>query len=141
MSNLYLVALLLAFVTSIQVICYKYASKKLNQQTIIAATGATYFMFMLGYMLYNKDVIMTDYVNISSLFVIILITAGLLSVIQTLTYHHAISTYTPSVVHSLMSLTPVLVAVMSFLILGDNITQKQIIGIAIIVFGSIIIST
>jgi uncharacterized membrane protein len=40
-----------------------------------------------------------------------------------------------------MSLTPVLVAVMSFLILGDNITQKQIIGIAIIVFGSIIIST
>jgi hypothetical protein len=141
MSNLLFVSLLLALVTSVQVILYKYASKKLNQQTIIAITGLMYFTFMLGYMLYNKDVIMSDSVNISTLFLIILIVAGLLSVIQTLTYHHAISTYNPAVVHSLMSLTPVLVAIMSFLILGNNITQKQMIGISIIVFGSIIIST
>ena len=96
---------------------------------------------MLGYMFYNRDVIMTDSMNMSTLFMIILIIAGIFSVIQTLTYHHAISTYSPAVVHSLMSLTPVLVAIMSFLILGNNITQKQMIGISIIVFGSIIIST
>src|SRR3990170_1703790 len=72
--------------------------------------------------------------------VVISIVAGIFGVAGGICYHLAIRNDSPSLIAMISSLYPVITIVLSVFILGDKLTAVQIVGIALMMVGLVLVS-
>jgi drug/metabolite transporter (DMT)-like permease len=112
----------------------------MSHPTAMAVFAVMYFTVMLLYMGHHKELISKEIRNIIPSAILLMMAAVILNFIANVLYFRLIKSNGVSIVTALTSTMPIFVALLSFIVLRENMTPKHIAGIAAIVGGVVLIS-
>lgn len=136
-------ALLSAFFTAITVIIAKLGTLNNNESepTIEATLRMLFSFLMLFFILFIKEGINIDYIkNISISNWLYIALSGISFGISSFFFYLALSKGDSTLIVALERSSVLLVAILGMIFLGEALTLQKIIGIALIMFGVIILS-
>jgi len=139
-STLVLTSLLIAFIWALNSVAQKHAVNKMSYPTAMAVFAVMYFVVMLVYIGYHKELISKEIRDILPSAIFLMMAAVILNFIANVLYFRLIKANGISVVTALTSTMPIFVALLSFMILREKMTPKQFAGIAAVVGGVVLIS-
>lgn len=135
MNQLILFSLLCALLGAIATILLKSVFKTHGIGVVTLMFGILYFISALLFFGFNKDRLTSDVRTISVPLVAILTVAVILSFISTLIYNRLVAEHDPAIVAALVSTAPLFILVYQYLVQGDQISPKQLVGIVAIITG------
>ena len=104
---------------------------------IFSVVYATLMLFFIGF---NREIIAKDMKNITKPMILIIVAATLLNFLGNFIYYKLLKHNGVSVVTSLTSVAPLFVAMMAYVVFGESLKMKQLLGIAAITGGVYLIS-
>jgi drug/metabolite transporter (DMT)-like permease len=135
-----LYSLIIAFLWSLQSIAQKHALNTISHPTVFSIFSVLYFVLVLLYIGYNKDLISKDVRNLTSPLILMMTAGVIIAFLANLLYYKILKNNHVSLVTALTSTVPLFVALMAFMSLKETLTPKQIAGISAIVGGVFLIS-
>jgi drug/metabolite transporter (DMT)-like permease len=135
-----LYSLIIAFLWSLQSIAQKHALNTMSHPTVFSIFSVLYFVLVLVYIGYNKDLIHKDVKNLTSPLILLMMAGVIITFLANLLYYKILKHNGVSIVSALTSTVPLFVALMAFLSLKETLSPKQIAGIAAVVGGVFLIS-
>lgn len=136
------------FVFSLRSVVMKLLTKKISVETIIMIVIAINLsLITLCYLfLFDKKRIHSDMdllLKDSDAYILwfVLVIAGIVSVIFRYVYYNLIKEHNLYHISLLLATLPVFVLIMSYFILGEDITSRHLIAMVIIVFGAILLES
>lgn len=139
-STLLLTSLLVAFLWAITSVAQKHATNNLSHPTAMAIFAVMYFTLMLLYIGHHKELISSELRNMIPSAILLLFAAVVLNFIANVLYFRMIKSNGLSLITGLTAVTPVFVALLSFMVLRENLSPKHIAGIVAVVTGVVLIS-
>jgi len=139
-STLVLTSLLVAFIWALNSVAQKHAVNNMSHPTAMAVFSVMYFTLMLLYIGHHKELISKEIRNIIPSAILLMMAAVILNFIANVLYFRLIKANGVSIVTALTSTMPIFVALLSFMVLRENVTPKHIAGIAAVVGGVVLIS-
>jgi len=106
----------------------------------MAIFAVMYFTLMLLYIGHHKELISSELRNMIPSAILLLFAAVVLNFIANVMYFRMIKNNGLSLITGLTAITPVFVALLSFMILREHLTPKHIAGIVAVVTGVVLIS-
>jgi uncharacterized membrane protein len=128
-------ALPVAALWAMTVVAQKHSLGSVKPETSFVMVTLTHTAFLLGYLTLNWKSISGDFSNVSRRMSLLLIAGVFASFIGNLLYYRILSKNTAPVVSSVVSATPVFVAIFAYLLIGTKISARQLAGIMVVVFG------
>jgi drug/metabolite transporter (DMT)-like permease len=139
-STLVLTSLIVAFIWALNSVAQKHAVNNMSHPTAMAVFAVMYFILMLFYIGHHKELISSEIKNIIPSAILLMMAAVILNFIANVLYFRLIKANGVSIVTALTSTMPIFVALLSFMVLRENVTPKHIAGIAAVVGGVVLIS-
>lgn len=94
-------------------------------------------IFFLGF---NRHIIAKDLKNVTGSMILVVVAATILNFIGNFIYYKLLKHNGVSVISSLTSVVPLFVALLAYFAFGESLRLKQILGIAAITGGVVLIS-
>jgi drug/metabolite transporter (DMT)-like permease len=139
-NQLVVPALMIAFMTAIQMVAQKHVAKNLSHQTTFVLGAVAYFVLTLFYVGMHKELIQSEVRGIVVPVILTLAVATAIGFVANIMYFGLMKHNQLSIVAALVSTVPLFVAVLSVLILKEALSLKQIAGIVAIVGGTVLLS-
>lgn len=133
-------ALTVAVLTSLQIVAQKQAAKTLSHHTMVVLTAIGYFVLTMLYLGWHQELVLKEIRELVVPVILMLLGAIVIGFLGNVLYFSIIRHGQISVVSALTSTAPLFVAGLSFLILKEALSPKQIAGIAAIVGGTVLLS-
>jgi hypothetical protein len=140
MNKLLIWSLILATVSALQIILLKNVSSKFSTPTLIMMIGIMYILITSIYVYVNRSTVKSEMINIDHSVYGILIAIAIAGAISVLIYHTLVSKYPAGHVSSMMAFTPLMVVILSFLFLEQQISSEQMIAIGMICVGAYLLN-
>lgn len=139
-NSFILPSLFVAFLWAIQTLAQKHTLHNIAHETSFAMFSVAYAIMMIFFIGYYKDLIHRDLKNITKPMFAIILTTTVFTFVANLLYYKILKHNGASITTALTSTGPLFVALLAFLVFGENIKPKQIAGIAAIIAGIALIS-
>jgi hypothetical protein len=133
-------SLLIAVLTALQMVTQKHVAQKLSHHTVFVISAIGYFILSLFYMGYHRDLIQKDIRKMIVPVGLVLLVSIVFSFLANMVYFSAIRHHDISLVSALTSVTPIFVAGIAVLVLKEALSVRQIVGIAGVVGGTMLIA-
>ena len=128
-------ALPVAALWGVSVVAQKYSLGSVKPATTFIIVTLLHTMFILGYLAYNWKSFNDDLGNVSRRISIIMLAGVFASFIANIMYYKTLQSNPAPVVSTIVSTVPLFVVMLSFILLGTKLTQKQLIGILVVMLG------
>ena len=128
-------ALPVAALWGVSVVAQKYSLGSVKPATSFIIVTLLHTAFLLGYLAYNWKSFNDDIGNVSRRLSVVLLAGVFASFIGNIMYYKTLQANSAPVVSSVMSTVPLFVLLLSFILLGTRLTQKQILGIVVVMLG------
>jgi len=128
-------ALPVAALWGVSVVAQKYSLGSVKPATTFIIVTLLHTMFILGYLAYNWKSFNDDIGNVSRRISIIMLAGVFASFIANIMYYKTLQSNPAPVVSTIISTVPLFVVMLSFILLGTKLTQKQLIGILVVMLG------
>jgi drug/metabolite transporter (DMT)-like permease len=136
------------FVFSLRSVVMKLLTKKISVETILMIViGINLLLMMLCYFfLFDKKRIRSDFnllLKDSDSFILwsVLLIAGMVSVVFRFVYYNMIKEHNLYHVSLLLATLPIFVLVTSYITLGEEITSRHLLAMAIIISGALLLES
>jgi len=140
MNDLIKWSLILATVSALQIILLKNVSSKFSTPTLISMIGIIYILMTSIYVYVNRSTVKSELGNLDHSVYGILIAIAIAGAISVLIYNTLVSKYPAEHVSSMMAFTPLMVVILSFLFLEQQISSEQMIAIGMICVGAYLLN-
>ena len=128
-------ALPVAALWGVSVVAQKYSLGSVKPATSFIIVTLLHTAFLLGYLAYNWKSFNDDIGNVSRRLSVVLLAGVFASFIGNIMYYKTLQANSAPVVSSVMSTVPLFVLLLSFVLFGTKLTQKQILGIVVVMLG------
>ena len=128
-------ALPVAALWGVSVVAQKYSLGSVKPATTFIIVTLLHTMFILGYLAYNWKSFNDDLGNVSRRISIIMLAGVFASFIANIMYYKTLQSNPAPIVSTIVSTVPLFVVMLSFILLGTKLTQKQLIGILVVMLG------
>ena len=128
-------ALPVAALWGVSVVAQKYSLGSVKPATTFIIVTLLHTMFILGYLAYNWKSFNDDLGNVSRRISIIMLAGVFASFIANIMYYKTLQSNPAPIVSTIVSTVPLFVVMLSFVLLGTKLTQKQILGIVVVMLG------
>jgi drug/metabolite transporter (DMT)-like permease len=133
-------AIAVAILTALQSVMQKSVAMKLSHQTLAVLFSIGYFVLTLAYLGWHQELVLSEIRGLVVPVILALVAAIIVGFIANIMYFSILRHNEISLVSALTGTVPLFVAGLSFLILKEALSPKQIAGIAAIVGGTILLS-
>jgi uncharacterized membrane protein len=140
MNDLIKWSLILATVSALQIILLKNVSSKFSTPTLISMIGIIYILMTSIYVYVNRSTVHSELGNLDHSVYGILIAIAIAGAISVLIYNTLVAKYPAEHVSSMMAFTPLMVVLLSFLFLEQQISSEQMIAIGMICVGAYLLN-
>lgn len=134
------IALLIAFLWGIQPICHKYLEKDIDFLSLFIITWIFSTIIILVIFILHFDKVYKTFINITNKDIFIIIIIAFTIIISKYLYFKIVYNYDVTVFSSLCYSSPFFTLILAYFLLNENINNQQVIGIFLILFGSILLT-
>lgn len=135
------IALIIAFLWGTQPICHKYLEKDIDFLSLFIITWIFSTIIIFIVFILNFDKVYTTFINIKNRDIFIIIIIAFSIIISKYLYFKIIYNDNKTIFSSICYLAPLFTLIFAYFLLNENITIQQIIGVILIILGSIIITS
>jgi transporter family protein len=128
-------ALPVAALWALTVVAQKHSLGSVKPETAFVVVTLTHTIFLLAYLSMNWKAIQGDLSNVDRKLSLILLAGVFASFIGNLLYYRVLSRGDASAVTSIVSTTPMFVALFSYLLIRKQLIPRQVFGMGLIIFG------
>lgn len=128
-------ALPVAALWALTVVAQKHSLGSVKPETAFVVITLTHTLFLLTYLSLNWKAVRGDLSNVDRKLSFILLAGVFASFMGNLLYYKLLSRGDASTVTSIVSTTPMFVALFSYLLIRKQLSLRQVIGMGFIVFG------
>ena len=144
MNTVIPIAIFIAFIFGVSPVIHKYIFNTVpavTPQLMFILGGITYFIYTIGYALYERQPIIENIKGIPLPTIALFLFGTCISFFANYLYFNIISKNASYLVSSLIFISPLFTLVLSYLLLKEEISFTSIIGIMLIVSGVIMVAT
>lgn len=135
------IALIIAFLWGTQPICHKYLEKDIDFLSLFIITWIFSTIIIFIVFILNFDKVYTTFINIKNRDIFIIVIIAFSIIISKYLYFKIIYNDNKTIFVSICYLAPLFTLIFAYFLLNENITIQQIIGVILIILGSIIITS
>jgi drug/metabolite transporter (DMT)-like permease len=138
--NVIVFGLILSFLWGVLPVAHKYYLKSLHPQVVLMISGIVYFLALLGYMIFNRTLLLKESRKVRPMHLVWLTIATLVcTFFGSIIYYYVLSKHDSHVVTALAYSSPFFTLVLAYLFLNEEISSLGFFGVMLIVGGVVCI--
>uniref|UniRef100_A0A6C0J0B7 EamA domain-containing protein n=1 Tax=viral metagenome TaxID=1070528 RepID=A0A6C0J0B7_9ZZZZ len=134
------ITLFIAFLWGIQPICHRYLEKDIDFMSLFIITWIFSTIIIIIIYIWHYDKVYSTFINIKNKDIYIIIIIAFTIIISKYLYFNIIYNYNITIFSSICYSSPLFTLILAYFLLNENINLQQIIGIILILFGSLLLT-